>query len=307
MQKYYQIAAAYEQAIQTRWMASFTRTGLKLVSRGEFPESIGVKFLIPKTDPDGGVFEWSADDEGGISGGRFKGRTIGWPGGELRPPGGEFFGDGMPPRTFGPEPFCLGMILTTPVRLPGGPTGRCWIIPGLGEPMKVNLGGDGTPRLSGLIRIRGGGREWMYPSWTGLSPDTPRSPRTLRNGRGWSPGDLMASLLWWSLTLKFKSGYCYCKRSEISYQHGQNNKEVKIEACKFYLTLLLVIDVIFHQIDAFQTYRLTNLDGVQHFELQTITAVGKIRMTFGKVLAFNKSSLKFTLYIASAHYHYTRD
>jgi hypothetical protein len=90
--------------------------GLKFGSRGDIPESRGVKFFMPRTDPVGDVFDASADDVGD-SNDRFKGRINGCPDGELN-------GDGIPGRTLGPEPFCLGMMLTNPERLPGLPTGR---------------------------------------------------------------------------------------------------------------------------------------------------------------------------------------
>jgi hypothetical protein len=158
-------------------------------------DSIGVKFLIPITleaetgvcgknnfGEDsaklGGVFDtdvwdlfkarrvWCEEGRPGPS------RTFDW-----RGPGGELLGDEMedggriPERTFGPDPFsifeifCRGMMLTTPLRFPGGPTGRCWMSPtgGLGCPPKVSRGGDGIGP-SGLIRISGGGRVWLCPS-----------------------------------------------------------------------------------------------------------------------------------------------
>ena len=166
-----------------------TWTGLKFGSRGEDPESAkGVKFLMPKTDPVG----VEVDDVGvGVNEIRFKGRTTDWFDGRTKL-GGDVFGDGIPGRTLGPEPFCLGMMLTTPERLPGGPTGRCWISPGLGGLIMGILGGE-TTGLSGLIRIRGGGRDWMCPSWTGLSLGTARSPLILRKGLEGSPGDVLAT------------------------------------------------------------------------------------------------------------------
>jgi hypothetical protein len=89
---------------------------------------------------------------------RTNGRISGWPGetsaGEWSAPDGEALGDGIPDRTLGPEPLVRGMMLTTPDRLPGGPTGLCCMRPPRGRwgPASVSRGKVVTG-CSGLILL----------------------------------------------------------------------------------------------------------------------------------------------------------